>query len=41
MKGHWVRTCCMLKHLIDLYQASIKAKGKVIEMNFIDRDRLN
>ena len=34
MKGHWSRTCCTLKHLVDVYQASIK--GKEFEMNFID-----
>ena len=26
---------------VDLYQASIKAKGKEIEMNFTDGDELN
>ena len=36
MKGHWSRTCCTPKHLVDLYQASIK--GKEVEMNFIDSD---
>jgi hypothetical protein len=34
MKGYWQRTCRMLKHLIDLYQAFIKEKRKGIEMNF-------
>ena len=38
MKGHWSRTCRTPKHLVDLYQASIKAKGKEIEMNFTDGD---
>ena len=38
MKGHWLRTCRTPKHLVDLYQVSIKAKGKEIEMNFIDSD---
>ena len=28
MKGHWSCTCCTSKHLVDLYQASIKEKGK-------------
>ena len=41
MKGHWSRTCRTPKHLVDLYQASIKAKGKEIEMNFIDGDGLD
>jgi hypothetical protein len=34
MKGHWQRTCRMPKYLVELYQASIKEKGKEIEMNF-------
>ena len=34
MKRHWQCTCRMPKYLIDLYQASIKEKGKGIEMNF-------
>ena len=34
MKEHWQCTCRMPKYLIDLYQASIKEKGKGIEMNF-------
>ena len=36
MKGHWSRTCRTTKHLVDLYQASIKGKNKQIETNFID-----
>ena len=40
MKGHWSRACHTSKHLVDLYQASIKAKGKEVEMNFIDSDDL-
>ena len=28
------------KHFVDLYQASIKAKGNEVEMNFIDSDGL-
>ena len=38
MMGHWLRTCRMAKHLVDLYQASIKDKGKNIEVNFLDDD---
>jgi len=34
MEGHWSRTCRTPKHLVDLYQASIKEKEKGIEMNF-------
>ena len=41
MKGHWSCSCRAPKHLVDLYQASIKAKGKEIEMNFTDGDRLD
>ena len=40
MKGHWSHACRTLKHLVDLYQASIKAKGKEVEMNFINSDVL-
>ena len=36
MKGHWSRTCQTAKHLVDLYQASMKGKDKKIETNFID-----
>ena len=41
MKGHWSRTCHTPKHLVDLYQASIKVKGKDIEMNFTDSNGLD
>ncbi|KAL4606989.1 hypothetical protein ACB092_09G143100 [Castanea dentata] len=33
MEGYWSRTCRTPKHLVDLYQASIKEKGKGIETN--------
>ena len=36
MTGHWSRTCRTAKHLVELYQASIKGKGKDIEVNFFD-----
>ena len=36
MKGHWSDICHTAKHLVDLYQASVKRKGKQIETNFID-----
>ena len=36
MNGHWSPTCHTPKHLVDLYQTSIK--GKEVEMNFIDND---
>ena len=38
MNRHWSHICCIPKHFVDLYQASIKAKGKKVEMNFIDSD---
>ena len=41
MKGHWAHTFCTPKHLTNLYQASIKATGKEIEMNFTDHDGLD
>ena len=36
MKGHWSRTYCTSKNLVNLYQASIKGKGNQIETNFIN-----
>ena len=35
MKGHWAPTCHMRKHLADLYQASLKEKGRGAETNFV------
>ena len=40
-EGHWSRTCCTTKHLVDLYQASLKKIKKNIEMNFIDAKGLD
>ncbi|TYJ29765.1 hypothetical protein E1A91_A06G089200v1 [Gossypium mustelinum] len=34
-KNHWSRTCCTPKHLVELYQQSLKDKGKKIETNFV------
>ncbi|XP_021731002.1 uncharacterized protein LOC110697907 [Chenopodium quinoa] len=34
MTGHWGRTCRTTKHLVDLYQASIKGKEKNAEANY-------
>ncbi|KAL7116769.1 hypothetical protein ACP275_03G026000 [Erythranthe tilingii] len=34
--GHWSNVCRTPRHLVDLYQASIKGKGKAKEINFID-----
>ena len=41
MKGHWSRTCRTTKHLVDLYQASLKKIEKNIEMNFTDAKGLD
>lgn len=35
MKAHWSCTCCTLKHLLELYEASLKYKEKDIETKFI------
>ena len=34
MTGHWARTCRTAKHLVELYLASQKKKGKGVEANF-------
>ncbi|XP_057550586.1 uncharacterized protein LOC130828639 [Amaranthus tricolor] len=36
MTEHWGRTCRTAKHLVDLYQASQKNKGKGAEANFVN-----
>ena len=41
MKGHWSRTCCTTKHLVDLYQASLKKIEKNIKMNFTNAKGLD
>ena len=41
MKRHWKHTCHTLKHLANLFQASMKAKRKEIKMNFTDDDGLD
>ena len=38
MNGHWTRTFCKFKHLVDLYQASLKEKGKNVEVSFACQD---
>jgi hypothetical protein len=35
MTNHWSRTCRTPKYLVELYQSSIKKKGKEVEINFI------
>ncbi|XP_058749386.1 uncharacterized protein LOC131622376 [Vicia villosa] len=37
-KGHWSRTCRTLKHLVDLYQKSLKNKKERIETHFANED---
>ena len=41
MEGHWSRTCHTVKHLVHLYQASLKENGKKIEMNFTDSNEMD
>ncbi|XP_026398975.1 uncharacterized protein LOC113294791 [Papaver somniferum] len=36
--GHWANVCRTPKHLVDLYQASIKGKEKKVETNFSQYD---
>ncbi|XP_024028194.1 uncharacterized protein LOC112093620 [Morus notabilis] len=36
MRGHWRRTCRTAKHFVDLYQASLKEKGKGVETNLAE-----
>jgi hypothetical protein len=38
MTNHWSCTCRTPKHLVELYQASSKKKGKEIEINFIENE---
>ena len=35
MTGHWERTCRTARHLVDLYQASLKDKRKRVESHAI------
>ncbi|KAB2062178.1 hypothetical protein ES319_A10G136200v1, partial [Gossypium barbadense] len=37
-KGHWSHMCRTQKHLVDLYQQSIKQKGKKVETNLVYKD---
>ncbi|XP_030503798.2 uncharacterized protein LOC115719049 [Cannabis sativa] len=37
IKGHWACACHPAKHLVDLYQATVKGKGR-IEANFAYQD---
>ena len=38
MNDHWTCTCRTSKHLVNLYQASLKEKGKNVEVNFVYQD---
>ncbi|XP_075109860.1 uncharacterized protein LOC142181184 [Nicotiana tabacum] len=40
-KGHWSCTCRTSKHLVELYQASLKKTEKNAEANFISEDNLD
>ena len=37
-KGHWSRTCCTPRHLVELYQVSLKEVKNNAEANFITED---
>ncbi|XP_059311216.1 uncharacterized protein LOC132062709 [Lycium ferocissimum] len=39
--GHWSHTCRTPKHLVELYQASMKRKEKNPEANFISEDQVD
>ena len=36
LTGYWSRTCHTQKHFVELYQASIKGKGKRVESHFVE-----
>ena len=36
LTGHWSRTCRTQKHFVELYQASIKGKGKRVESHSVE-----
>ncbi|XP_070056517.1 uncharacterized protein [Nicotiana tomentosiformis] len=40
-KGHWSRACRTPKHLVELYQASLKKTEKNAEANFISEDNFD
>ena len=40
LKGHWLSTCRTSKYFVDLYQASLKEKGKCAEINFVEHHNL-
>ncbi|CAH9084882.1 unnamed protein product [Cuscuta europaea] len=37
MTGHWANKCCTVKHLVELFQASMNLnKGKNVEANYVN-----
>ena len=40
-RGHYARDCRIPKHLIELYQESLKKKEKNIEVNFISENQVD
>ena len=36
LTGHWSRTCRTQKHFVELYQTSIKGKGKRVESHSVE-----
>ncbi|KAM3394874.1 hypothetical protein P3S68_003878 [Capsicum galapagoense] len=40
-KGHYSRDCRALKHLVDLYQASLKKKERNPEANFLSENNVD
>ena len=36
MSGHFLRQCDTPRHRVDMFQASLKSKGKNIETNYVD-----
>ena len=41
MANHWSRTCRTPKHLVKLYQTSLKKNGENVETNFTENDPEN
>ncbi|XP_078154165.1 uncharacterized protein LOC144549326 [Carex rostrata] len=41
MKNHWSRTCRTPKHLVELYQTSLKKKEKNVEINLTENEPEN
>ena len=41
MANHWPRTCRTPKHLVKLYQVSLKKNGENVETNFTENNPEN